>query len=91
MENVSLPEKKQADCVAVEAKKKGVPIWDEFPDVFDGILGLPSDRLGVSIDITLETAPISKAFYRMAPTELALKEQLKEYLDKGLIRPSTLL
>jgi len=35
------------------------------------------------------TTPISKAPYRMAPTELAkLKKQLHELLDKGLIRPS---
>ena len=43
-----------------------------------------------SIDIILGATPISKAPYRMAPTELSiLKEQLQEYSSKGLIRPST--
>ncbi|XP_073294507.1 uncharacterized protein [Primulina huaijiensis] len=36
------------------------------------------------------TAPISKAPYRMAPTEMKdLKNQLLELLDKGFIRPSS--
>jgi len=43
-----------------------------------------------SIDIIPGTTPISKAPYQMTPTELAiLKEQLQEYSDSGLIRPST--
>jgi len=43
-----------------------------------------------SIDTILSTIPISKAPYRMAPTELEiLKKQLQEYSNKGLIRPST--
>ena len=47
-------------------------------------------ELWCSIDIIPVATPISKAPYRMAPTELAiLKEQLLEYSSKGLIRPST--
>ena len=35
------------------------------------------------------TTPISRASYRMAPTELKeLKTQLQELLNKGFIRPS---
>ena len=42
-----------------------------------------------SIDLLSGTTPISKAPYRMAPTELQeLKIQLKELLEKGFIRPS---
>ena len=42
-----------------------------------------------SIDLLRGTAPISKAPYPMAPTELEeLKEQLQELLDKGFIRPT---
>jgi len=42
-----------------------------------------------AIELVPSTAPISKAPYRMAPTELAeLKKQLQELLDKGLIQPS---
>ena len=59
--------------------------------MFEGIKGLPPDRLlEFTTDILPGTSPISEASYRMAPTELAiLKEQLKDYSDKGLIRPST--
>ena len=63
----------------------------EFPDVFpEDLPGLPPDReTEFSIDILSDTAPISKAPYRMAPVELReLKEQLQELLDKGFIRPS---
>ena len=41
------------------------------------------------IDLALETTPISKAPYRMAPIEFKeLKIQLQELLNKGFIRPS---
>ena len=82
---------KQIDYVIIEANKNGVPVWGEYPDVFEEISGLPPDRvLGFTIDIILGTSPIFKAPYRMAPIELAiLKEQLKDYLEKGLIKPST--
>ena len=51
---------------------------------------MPPDReIEFSIDLLPGTAPISKAPYRMAPTELKeLKEQLVELLDKGFILPS---
>ena len=63
----------------------------EFLDVFpEDILGLLPDRgVEFAIEVIPNTAPISKAPYRMAPVELAeLKKQLQEYLDKGFIRPS---
>ena len=42
-----------------------------------------------TIDLALETAPISKAPYRMTPMELKeLKIQLQELLDKGFIKLS---
>ena len=52
--------------------------------------GLPPDRkIEFSIDLLFDTAPKSKAPYRMAPLELReLKEQLQELLDKGFIKPS---
>ena len=67
-----------------------IPIVREFSDVFpDDLPGLPPDHeIEFSIDLLLGTAPISKAPYRMAPTELKeLKEQLVELLDKGFIHP----
>ena len=63
----------------------------DYRDVFpDELPQLPPIReTKFSIDLLLETTPISKAPYRMAPAELQeLKIQLKEMLDKGFIRPS---
>ena len=49
----------------------------EFPDVFpEDLPGIPIDReIEFSVDLLPETSPISKASYRMAPTEL---KELKE-------------
>lgn len=47
-------------------------------------------KIELSVDIVPGMAPISRALYRMASTELKkLKEQLQELLDKRFIRPST--
>jgi len=85
------PVKGKTQMTAAEIQKKGIPVWNEFPEVFKEISGLPPDRvIEFSIDIIPGIVPISKAPYRMAPTELeVLKKQLQEYSDKGLIRPST--
>ena len=64
---------------------------EDFLDVFpEDLPELPPDRdVECAIEVILNTVPISKAPYRMAPVELAeLKKQLQEYLDKELIRPS---
>ncbi|XP_075494755.1 uncharacterized protein LOC142532320 [Primulina tabacum] len=61
-------------------------MWFKIPDVFvDDVPGLPPDReVEFVIDLIPGTAPISKAPYRMAPTEMKeLKTQLQELLDKG--------
>ena len=83
--------KRKTRMATAEIQKKEVSVWDEFPEVFAEISGLPPDRMiEFSIDTIPGTVPISKAPYRMAPTELEiLKKQLQEYSDKGLIRPST--
>ena len=68
-----------------------IPIVREFMDVFpEKLPGIPLDReIEFTIDLLPNTAPISKASYRMAPLELKeLKDQLQELLDKGFIRPS---
>ena len=68
----------------IEDQKKGVPIWNKFPDVFKEISGLTPDRvMKFSINVIRGVAPISKAQYWMTPPELdMLKEQLQEYSDK---------
>ena len=45
--------------------------------------------MDLSIEIVQGTTPISRAPYRMTPTELKeLKTQLQDILDKGFIQPS---
>ncbi|WMV54832.1 hypothetical protein MTR67_048217 [Solanum verrucosum] len=60
------------------------PWWQE------DLLGVPPEReIDFGIDLLPDTQPISIPHYRMAPAELKeLKEQLKDLLDKGFIRPS---
>ena len=72
-------------------KLEVVPVVSEFPDVFpDDLPGLPPDRhIEFTIELAPGTEPVSKAPYRMAPSEMReLAKQLQEFLDKGLIRPS---
>ena len=58
-----------------------------FPNDFPGIL--PDREIVFGIDLLPDTQPISIFTYRMASAELKkLKEQLKDLLDKGFIRPS---
>ena len=70
---------------------ENIPVIMEFPDVFPKeLLGIPPEReVDLSIEVVQGTTPISRAPYRMAPTELKeLKTQLQELLDKGFIRPN---
>ena len=63
----------------------------EFLDVFqEDFPGLPPHReIEFVIELAPGTEPVSRAPYRMAPTELKeLKVQLQELLDLGFIRPS---
>ncbi|XP_075473878.1 uncharacterized protein LOC142504924 [Primulina tabacum] len=62
-----------------------IDVVQDYPDVFDeDVPGLPPDReVEFVIDLIPGTAPISKAPYRLAPTEMKeLKNQLQELLDK---------
>ena len=68
-----------------------IPVVREFPDVFpEELPGIPHEReVDLAIEIVPGTAPMSRAPYRMAPTELKeLKSQLQELLDQGFIQPS---
>ena len=70
---------------------ENIPVIREFFDVFPKELpGVPPEReVDLSIEVVHGTNPISRAPYRMAPTELKeLKTQPQELLDKGFIRPS---
>ncbi|GKB72546.1 putative reverse transcriptase domain-containing protein [Tanacetum coccineum] len=69
-----------------------VPIIRDFPDVFlEDLPGLPLTRqVEFQIDLIPGAAPVARAPYRLAPSEMKeLSEQLKELSDKGFIRPSS--
>ncbi|KAH0748200.1 hypothetical protein KY290_027432 [Solanum tuberosum] len=73
--NVATPRVRVRDVEAEPLTLQSVPVVNEFIDVF------PEELPG--------TQPISIPPYRMAPTELReLKEQLKDLLENGFIRPS---
>ena len=72
---------------------KNIPVIREFPDVFpEELPGIPPEReVDLSIEVVQGMTPISRAPYRVAPTELKeLKTQLQGLLDKGFIRPGIL-
>ncbi|GJV88063.1 putative reverse transcriptase domain-containing protein [Tanacetum coccineum] len=63
-----------------------------FPEVFpDELPGLPPPRqVEFRIELVPGAAPVARAPYRLAPSELKeLSDQLKELLEKGFIRPSS--
>ncbi|GKG37718.1 hypothetical protein Tco_0456941, partial [Tanacetum coccineum] len=67
-----------------------VPIVQDFPEVFpEDLPSLPPTRqVEFQIDLVPGAAPVARAPYRLAPSELKeLSEQLKELSDKGFIRP----
>ncbi|GJS63353.1 putative reverse transcriptase domain-containing protein [Tanacetum coccineum] len=69
-----------------------VPIVRDFPEVFpEDLSGLPPVRpVEFQIDLIPGAAPVARAPYRLAPSEMKeLSEQLQELSDKGFIRPSS--
>ncbi|GJS47840.1 putative reverse transcriptase domain-containing protein [Tanacetum coccineum] len=69
-----------------------VPIVRDFPEVFpEDLPGLPPARpVEFQIDLVPGAAPVARAPYRLAPSEMKeLSEQLQELSDKGFIRPSS--
>ncbi|GJZ60406.1 putative reverse transcriptase domain-containing protein [Tanacetum coccineum] len=88
-----------AHVTAKEVKDKSekkrledVSIVQDFPEVFpEDLPGLPPTRqVEFQIDLVPGAAPVARAPYRLAPSEMKeLSEQLKELSDKGFIRPSS--
>ncbi|KAJ9566249.1 hypothetical protein OSB04_002215 [Centaurea solstitialis] len=69
-----------------------VSVVRDFPDVFpEDLSGLPPERqVEFHIDLTPGAAPIARAPYRLAPTEMKeMMTQLQELSEKGFIRPSS--
>ncbi|GJV41654.1 putative nucleotidyltransferase, ribonuclease H [Tanacetum coccineum] len=75
-----------------EKRLEDIPIVREFPDVFpEELPGLPPVRqVEFQIDLIPGAAPVARAPYRLAPSEMQeLSSQLQELADRGFIRPST--
>ncbi|GJV47678.1 putative reverse transcriptase domain-containing protein [Tanacetum coccineum] len=82
---------KETEDKSEKKRLEDVPIVRDFPDVFSKDLpGLPPTRqVEFQIDLIPGAAPVARAPYRLAPSEIKeLSEQLKELSDKGFIRPS---
>ncbi|GKD49394.1 putative reverse transcriptase domain-containing protein [Tanacetum coccineum] len=84
--------KKETEDKSEEKRLKDVPtVWD-FPEVFlEDLHGLPPTRqVEFQINLVPGAAPVARAPYRLAPSELQeLSTQLQELSDKGFIRSSS--
>ncbi|GJR52148.1 reverse transcriptase domain-containing protein [Tanacetum coccineum] len=83
---------KKEETEASEKRIEDVPVVRDFPEVFpEDLPGLPPTRqVEFHIELIPVAAPVARAPYRFAPTEVKeLAEQLKEISDKGFIRPSS--
>ncbi|GJU46548.1 putative reverse transcriptase domain-containing protein [Tanacetum coccineum] len=75
-----------------EKRLKDMPVIRYFPKVFpDDLPGLPPPRqVEFRIELVSGVAPIARASYHLAPSEMKeLSEQLQELLEKGFICPSS--
>ncbi|GJW33505.1 putative reverse transcriptase domain-containing protein [Tanacetum coccineum] len=71
---------------------KDVPIVRDFPEVFsEDLSGLPpTQQVEFQIDLIPGAAPVARAPYRLAPSEMKeLSDQLQELSNKGFIRLSS--
>ncbi|GJR93260.1 putative reverse transcriptase domain-containing protein [Tanacetum coccineum] len=83
---------KEVEDKSEKKRLEDVPIVQDFPKVFlEDLSGLPPTRqVEFQIDLVPGAAPVARAPYRLAPSEMKeLSEQLKELSDKGFIRPSS--
>ncbi|GJU78202.1 reverse transcriptase domain-containing protein, partial [Tanacetum coccineum] len=83
---------KDVEDKSEKKRLENVPIVQDFPEIFpEDLPGLPPTRqVEFQIDLVHGAAPVARAPYRLAPSEMKeLSEQLKELSDKGFIRPSS--
>nr|GEV42539.1 putative reverse transcriptase domain-containing protein [Tanacetum cinerariifolium] len=77
-----------------EKRIEDVPIVQDFPEVFPEYFSSlpPTRQVKFQINLIPGAAPVARALYRLAPSEMKeLSDQLKELSDKGFIRPSVSL
>ncbi|GJZ29446.1 hypothetical protein Tco_0574093 [Tanacetum coccineum] len=75
-----------------EKRLEDIPVVREFPKVFlEDLPGIPPIcQVEFQIDLILGAAPVARAPYRLAPSEMQeLSDQLQELADQGFIRPRT--
>ncbi|GKE18403.1 putative reverse transcriptase domain-containing protein, partial [Tanacetum coccineum] len=80
------------DYKSKEKRMEDVPVIRDFSEVFpEEFPGLPSPRqVEFRIDLVPGVAPVARAPYRLAPSEMrVLLVQLQELLEKGFICPSS--
>ncbi|GJX75362.1 putative reverse transcriptase domain-containing protein, partial [Tanacetum coccineum] len=83
---------KKAEDKSEEKRLEDVPTIRDFPEVFpEELPGIPPTRqIEFQIDLIPGVAPVARAPYRLAPSEMKeLSNQLQEIFDKGFIRPSS--
>ncbi|GJS61378.1 hypothetical protein Tco_0656162 [Tanacetum coccineum] len=83
---------KEIEDKSEKKRLEDVPIVRDFPEVFpEDLPGLPQTRqVEFHIDLVPGAAPVARAPYRLAPSEMKeLADQLQELSDKGFIRPSS--
>ncbi|GJU26805.1 putative reverse transcriptase domain-containing protein [Tanacetum coccineum] len=77
-----------------EKRLEDVPVIRDFSEVFpDDLPGLPPPlQVEFKIELVPRAAPVARAPYRLAPSEIKeLADQLQELSEKGFIRPSSSL
>nr|GEW53468.1 putative reverse transcriptase domain-containing protein [Tanacetum cinerariifolium] len=83
---------KENEDKSKEKRLEDIPIVQDFPEVFlEDLPGIPPTRqVEIQIDLVPGAAPVARAPYRLAPSEMKeLSDQLKELADKGFMRPSS--
>ncbi len=76
------------DKKSKEHKLEDIPVLRDFSEVFlEDLPGLPPPRqVEFRIDLIPGVAPVARAPYRLAPSEMQeLSSQLQELLDMGFI------
>ncbi|GJR92488.1 hypothetical protein Tco_0264662 [Tanacetum coccineum] len=82
---------KNTEDKSEEKRLEDVPIVRDFPEVFlEDFPGIPPTRqMEFQIDLVPNVAPVARAPYRLAPSEMKeLSDQLQELYNNGFIRPS---
>ncbi|GJX44125.1 hypothetical protein Tco_0260801 [Tanacetum coccineum] len=83
---------KEVEDKSEKKRLEDVLIVRDFPEVFlEDLPGLPPTRqVEFQIDLVPGAAPVARAPYRSAPSEMKeLSKKLKELSNKGFIRPSS--